>query len=480
MQVANNGNTPLTIPAFGTSANFLIDPGTTKCSQTSPLAAGTSCQIGVYFVPLAGGTLTGTLNFIDNTLNAPGTWQQIQLSGYAVAVPPPPTFSPAPGSYAPTQQVTLSDADPAAVIYYTLDGSSPDQNANLYNGPFTISGTTTIMAIAITDGIATSAVAGGTYNTLPTADAATFWPLPGTYKAEQLVTLADDVPGSTIYYTTDGSTPTTSSPIYTVPIQVSKTTTINAMVVADGYTQSAMTSGTFTIGGVLLASGNAPLSLPATVVGAQAASQKGPRQRCADRPRPVRPAARAHGPRGRGGRRAARGLLGRQAAGRTAGRDRGGKPRRGRALAGESAAAGAARRKGDPGRARRDPAPLPRAGRARAHPALCDAGAVARRAGAAGRADPRGSARCPLAPGSSRRSDSWAAGRCRRARSPRPGSRSRRARAGRTRWPRPCAGAAPLVARVQDGEFLLDLRAVPPARDAELAAALAAELGAAR
>jgi L-seryl-tRNA(Ser) seleniumtransferase len=38
----------------------------------------------------------------------------------------------------------------------------------------------------------------------------------------------------------------------------------------------------------------------------------------------------------------------------------------------------------------------------------------------------------------------------------------------------------PLVARVQDGELLLDLRAVPPARDAELAAALAAELGAAR
>jgi L-seryl-tRNA(Ser) seleniumtransferase len=38
----------------------------------------------------------------------------------------------------------------------------------------------------------------------------------------------------------------------------------------------------------------------------------------------------------------------------------------------------------------------------------------------------------------------------------------------------------PVVARVQEGELLVDLRAIPPARDAELAAALAAGLGAAR
>ena len=184
-----------------------------------------------------------------------------------------PTFSPTPGNYSPSQFVSLSDATPGAVIYYTLDGSTPDQNANLYTGPFTISGITTVSAIAMANSYFPSLVASATYNTLPQADAPTFSPLPGTYLGEQWITLADTAPNATIYYTWDGSTPTTSSLQYTVPILITRTRTIHAMAVADGYSQSSVASGTFTTLGVLRAAGNEPVSLPATAVGSQAASQ---------------------------------------------------------------------------------------------------------------------------------------------------------------------------------------------------------------
>jgi serine protease len=75
----------------------------------------------------------------------------------------------------------------------------------------------------------------------------TFSPAPGTYSDAQSVTLSDATPGAQIHYTTDGTTPTTSSALYAGPIAVSTTATIKAIAVAAGYTQSTVASGTYTI-----------------------------------------------------------------------------------------------------------------------------------------------------------------------------------------------------------------------------------------
>jgi glucosylceramidase len=79
----------------------------------------------------------------------------------------------------------------------------------------------------------------------------TFSPTPGTFSSAQSVTLSDATTGAAIYYTTNGSTPTTSSTLYSAsaPIAVSATTTINVIAVATGYTNSAVATGTFTITG---------------------------------------------------------------------------------------------------------------------------------------------------------------------------------------------------------------------------------------
>jgi RHS repeat-associated protein len=60
----------------------------------------------------------------------------------------------------------------------------------------------------------------------------------GAYSTPQTVTITDATSGATIYYTTDGSTPTTSSTIYTGAITVSSNETIEAIAGATGFTNS--------------------------------------------------------------------------------------------------------------------------------------------------------------------------------------------------------------------------------------------------
>lgn len=84
-------------------------------------------------------------------------------------------------------------------------------------------------------------------STVETCATPTFSPAAGTYTEAQNVTISCATSGATIYYTTDGTTPTTSSTQYTGAIPVSSTTTIKAMATATGYNNSAVASATYTI-----------------------------------------------------------------------------------------------------------------------------------------------------------------------------------------------------------------------------------------
>jgi hypothetical protein len=86
-------------------------------------------------------------------------------------------------------------------------------------------------------------------STTPQEAAPGFTPTPGLYTATTPVTLTDST-GGTIYYTLDGSTPnTTTSPVFnpSTPLQIAATTTINAFAVGTGYTNSPVSSATYTI-----------------------------------------------------------------------------------------------------------------------------------------------------------------------------------------------------------------------------------------
>jgi hypothetical protein len=86
------------------------------------------------------------------------------------------------------------------------------------------------------------------YGLLPTAATPTLSPAPGAYIGTQQVTLSDSTPGATIYYTTNGTPPSTSSSAYAgTPLSISSTETVEAIAVASGYNNSAVASGTYTI-----------------------------------------------------------------------------------------------------------------------------------------------------------------------------------------------------------------------------------------
>jgi hypothetical protein len=166
---------------------------------------------------------------------------------------PPPSISPAAGTYATAQTVTIStnpNIDPLASIYYTTNGSTPTPSSTLYSGPITVSSTETIEAISVWPNTAISAVASAAYtinaNATPTATP-TFSLVAGTYTSAQSVTISDTTSGAAIYYTTNGTTPTPSSTLYSGAIAVSATETIKAIAVASGDTASAVASATYTI-----------------------------------------------------------------------------------------------------------------------------------------------------------------------------------------------------------------------------------------
>lgn len=77
--------------------------------------------------------------------------------------------------------------------------------------------------------------------------APTFSPNGGTFSVAQTVTLTSATSGATIRYTTDGSTPTASSPAYAAPLTVSATQTLRAIASKAGLTDSSVASATFTI-----------------------------------------------------------------------------------------------------------------------------------------------------------------------------------------------------------------------------------------
>jgi hypothetical protein len=158
-----------------------------------------------------------------------------------------PTFNPPAGTYTGLVAVTLSTTTGGATIHYTTDGSVPTTASPAYAGPIPVTQTTTIRAIAVASGMSASAVASATYTIVLQLPPPTFSPQGGTYSQPQMVTLSVPTSGATIHYTTDGTTPTASSPAYGGPISVAQTTTIRAIAVASGMSDSAVASATYTI-----------------------------------------------------------------------------------------------------------------------------------------------------------------------------------------------------------------------------------------
>ena len=100
------------------------------------------------------------------------------------------------------QTVTISDATPGSVIYYTTDGSTPSPSSTKYTGAVSVTQSEAIKAVATASGLSNSAVATAAYTlNLPLTQTPVISVATGTYTSVQTVKITDGTVGSKIYYT---------------------------------------------------------------------------------------------------------------------------------------------------------------------------------------------------------------------------------------------------------------------------------------
>ena len=134
--------------------------------------------------------------------------------------------------FSDSTNMTMTCGTAGATIYYTTDGTEPSaESGTLYTDEFTLYATgddVTLKAIAV-KGDKASEVASNTYKTYLSVLISAKDGSDGS----KTVTLATEVPAAAtaeIRYTTDGTTTSESSTLYTAPFTITETTTIRARV----------------------------------------------------------------------------------------------------------------------------------------------------------------------------------------------------------------------------------------------------------
>ena len=261
-------------PTTVATPTFSVAAGTYAAAQAVTLADATSGAKIYYTTNGTTPTSSSTLYSGAITVSASETLEAIAISGstsssvasaaYVIqGTPATPTFSPGNGTYTTTQTVTISDTSTAtgAVIHYTTDGSTPTVSSPKYSGPIAVTATETLKAVADFSTTNVGAVASATYTIQAVAATPVLSLATGTYYGAQTLTMTDSTTGATIYYTTDGTTPTKSSTAYTGPITISKTETIKATAASSTTSASPVATATYTISSVAV---TAPVISPGT------------------------------------------------------------------------------------------------------------------------------------------------------------------------------------------------------------------------
>lgn len=139
-----------------------------------------------------------------------------------------PIITPASGSSAPPVTVTISAPVKDATIYYTTDGTLPTTSSKKYSASFKLSGSAVVTAFAAVPGAKNSTGAVAAYLSAP---APTVTPAAESISKATSITIRDSNAKAQIYYTLDGTNPTTSvsAQLYSGPVAVAPGTTLQAV-----------------------------------------------------------------------------------------------------------------------------------------------------------------------------------------------------------------------------------------------------------
>ncbi len=245
----------ITLANTPASATYGASPVTLSATSSSGLAVTFSGTTGVCTVSgstltfAAAGVCTITANQAGNSnyLAAPTVTRTITVNPACLTITassPSVVF----GSPVPTITATYSGfvngdgaaslaALPACTTAYTPTSPAGSSPATSCSGAVS-----TKYSFAYVAGKVTVTPASQGITATPAFSVAS-----GTYTTPQTVTITDATSGAKIYFTTDGSTPTTASTLYTGAIAVNGSMTLKAVALASGYTLSGTASATYTV-----------------------------------------------------------------------------------------------------------------------------------------------------------------------------------------------------------------------------------------
>ena len=225
-----------------------VDEMTNTFTITSPAAAfstihyttdgSTTPDANTGTTATSGGDINITSNITVQAVGVFGTYVT-PLAG-PQALEPAPCATPDISFDYTTSTVTITCATTGATLYYTTDGGTPTTGSTEYNNPFSVASNVTIKAIATLTNWSNSAVAELTISQVATPTIQS--------DGNNAISITCTTPGATIYYTTDGSTPTTGSSQYSTPLQENVSgVTIKAIATKENMIPSGVGSGSVTL-----------------------------------------------------------------------------------------------------------------------------------------------------------------------------------------------------------------------------------------
>ena len=215
----------MTLTSSATVKAIAFKSGSNPSAQASASFTLTAIQPFDFSLSNSGNVSVTAGSSVSNTISAALVSGSTQPVTYAVAgLPSGAAASFSSASCSPTCSSTLT---------INTTGSTP-------------AGSSTI-TVTTTGGGVTKTTTFTLFVSLPTVATPTITPNGGSFSGSVSVTLQTATSGASIYYTTNGSTPTQSSTLYTGPMTLTSSATIKAAAFKSGSNPSAVASASFTV-----------------------------------------------------------------------------------------------------------------------------------------------------------------------------------------------------------------------------------------
>ena len=247
-----SNNTPITqgenslniykVPALDSieEGNAVDVIGVISCYNNPQLRVAYASDVVIHIDPELNVSVTELSGFQYTHTNGPSLAQSFSVTGLALSANVTVTATQdyeialtENGNYSGSLNITPTQGAVSQTLYVRL---KTGLDVGEHNGSLSVASGDLSQTVTLT----------GAVSEQPTAQTPTFSPAGGYCITTQSVTIECATEGASIHYTTDGSTPTENSPVYSEPITISSTTTLKAIAIASGYQNSSEAEATYT------------------------------------------------------------------------------------------------------------------------------------------------------------------------------------------------------------------------------------------